>query len=59
MALCADRFAACPHYDANFGYCTDSYVEWMRNNCAETCGYCRMPHGWPPPSQHGYWYIRW
>ena len=36
---CIDNNANCPAY-ASSGYCTHSYVDYMQENCKESCNLC-------------------
>eukprot|EP00112_Aurelia_sp_Birch-Aquarium-sp1_P011049 Seg2332.1 transcript_id=Seg2332.1/GoldUCD/mRNA.D3Y31 product="Chymotrypsin-like elastase family member 2A" protein_id=Seg2332.1/GoldUCD/D3Y31 len=41
---CSDKSGSCAYYKGK-GYCTQSYVAWMKNNCAKTCGHCTTGGG--------------
>merc|ERR1711962_1240244 len=36
---CKDQIDKCAGY-VNRGYCTQQHVEYMRNNCVKSCGFC-------------------
>ncbi|XP_071092898.1 zinc metalloproteinase nas-13-like [Haliotis cracherodii] len=40
VATCEDMNTNCDFWQGR-GYCTDMFVNYMRENCAQSCGYCR------------------